>query len=57
MRCFRHHQPNVALGGRYEHDLRFSISGGGGERLRDDKRWQYGVPPVGKANFAWMSTA
>ena len=26
----------------------------GGERLREDKRWQYGVPPVGNANFAWV---
>jgi len=26
----------------------------GGERLRDDKRWKFGVPPVGNANFAWV---
>jgi type I restriction enzyme M protein len=32
----------------------FNISDWGGERLRDDKRWQYGVPPVGNANFAWV---
>ena len=25
-----------------------------GDRLRDDKRWEYGVPPVGNANFAWV---
>ncbi len=25
-----------------------------GEMLRDDKRWKYGVPPVGNANFAWV---
>ena len=25
-----------------------------GEQLRDDKRWEYGVPPVGNANFAWV---
>ena len=24
------------------------------ERLTDDKRWQYGVPPKGNANFAWV---
>ena len=24
------------------------------QRLRDDKRWEYGVPPVGNANFAWV---
>src|SRR5690606_22851873 len=22
--------------------------------LRNDARWQYGVPPAGNANFAWM---
>src|SRR5437016_5876145 len=32
----------------------FNISDWGGERLRDDKRWQYGVPPAGNANFAWV---
>lgn len=25
-----------------------------GERLRDDKCWQYDVPPTGNANFAWV---
>jgi len=32
----------------------FNVSDWGGERLRDDKRWQYGVPPPGNANFAWV---
>ena len=32
----------------------FNICDWGGERLRDDKRWQYGVPPAGNANFAWV---
>ncbi len=32
----------------------FNVSDWGGDRLRDDKRWQYGVPPVGNANFAWV---
>lgn len=32
----------------------FNISDWGGERLRDDKRWKYGMPPVGNANFAWV---
>ena len=27
---------------------------GGGDRLRDDKRWEHGVPPAGNANFAWV---
>ena len=25
-----------------------------GELLRDDQRWQYGVPPPSNANFAWV---
>lgn len=32
----------------------FNISDWGGDRLADDKRWQYGVPPKGNANFAWV---
>jgi type I restriction enzyme M protein len=32
----------------------FNISDWGGDQLRDDPRWQYGVPPVGNANFAWL---
>ena len=32
----------------------FNVSDWGGQRLRDDKRWEYGVPPVGNANFAWV---
>ncbi len=32
----------------------FNVSDWGGDRLRDDKRWQHGVPPVGNANFAWV---
>ena len=32
----------------------FNISDWGGERLTDDKRWQYGAPPKGNANFAWV---
>ena len=32
----------------------FNVSDWGGERLRNDKRWEYGVPPVGNANFAWV---
>src|SRR5256712_4386160 len=30
------------------------MSDWGGERLRDDVRWKYGIPPVGNANFAWV---
>ncbi len=32
----------------------FNISDWGGERLREDKRWKYGTPPAGNANFAWV---
>jgi type I restriction enzyme M protein len=32
----------------------FDLSDWGGERLRDDPRWKYGLPPVGNANFAWV---
>lgn len=32
----------------------FNVSDWGGERLQDDVRWKYGVPPVGNANFAWL---
>jgi type I restriction enzyme M protein len=32
----------------------FNISDWGGDQLRDDQRWRYGVPPVGNANYAWL---
>jgi type I restriction enzyme M protein len=32
----------------------FNMSYWGGERLRDDVRWAYGVPPTGNANYAWL---
>lgn len=32
----------------------FNVSDWGGERLREDARWQYGVPPVGNANYGWL---
>ena len=31
----------------------FNVSDWGGERLTDDKRRRYGVPPTRNANFAW----
>jgi type I restriction enzyme M protein len=31
----------------------FNVSDWGGERLREDQRWVFGVPPAGNANFAW----
>jgi type I restriction enzyme M protein len=35
----------------------FNISDWGGERLAGDKRWQYGAPPAGNANFAGQHIA
>jgi len=32
----------------------FNDSDWGGDLLEDDKRWVYGVPPAGNANFAWV---
>jgi type I restriction enzyme M protein len=32
----------------------FNISDWGGERLTEDSRWAYGVPPAGNANYAWI---
>ena len=32
----------------------FNISDWGGERLREDPRWKYGIPPAGNANFGWL---
>jgi type I restriction enzyme M protein len=32
----------------------FNISDWGGDRLRDDVRWKFGVPPVGNANYGWL---
>ena len=33
----------------------FNDSDWRGELLRDDQRWQFGTPPAGNANFAWVS--
>ena len=32
----------------------FNDSDWRGELLKEDKRWVYGVPPAGNANFAWV---
>ncbi len=32
----------------------FNVKDWGGDRLADDQRWQYGIPPKGNANFAWV---
>ena len=32
----------------------FNDSDWSGDQLRKDARWQYGTPPAGSANFAWL---
>lgn len=32
----------------------FNLSNWGADKLKDDVRWKYGVPPAGNANFAWI---
>lgn len=32
----------------------FNVSDWSGDRLREDVRWTFGVPPVGNANYAWL---
>lgn len=32
----------------------FNLSSWGQDKLQDDVRWKYGIPPAGNANFAWI---
>jgi type I restriction enzyme M protein len=32
----------------------FNLSDWGQDKLKDDVRWKYGLPPAGNANFAWL---
>ena len=32
----------------------FNISDWGGDRLREDVRWKFGIPPAGNANYGWL---
>lgn len=32
----------------------FNIKGWGADKLANDPRWKYGVPPDGNANYAWL---
>ena len=32
----------------------FNLSDWGADKLVEDVRWQYGMPPAGNANFAWL---
>ena len=60
-------EANIKLGDSFHNDLHpdlradyilanppFNMSDWGGERLQNDVRWKYGVPPKGNANFAWV---
>lgn len=51
---FRHDQHKTLKADFILANPPFNISDWGGEHLRDDVRWAYGVPPVGNANFAWL---
>lgn len=32
----------------------FNLTPWGAEKLKEDQRWKYGMPPAGNANFAWI---
>lgn len=32
----------------------FNLSNWGADKLKDDPRWKFGLPPANNANFAWM---
>ncbi len=32
----------------------FNLSDWGADKLQEDVRWKYGIPPSGNANFAWL---
>ena len=32
----------------------FNMSDWGADKLQEDVRWRYGIPPAGNANFAWL---
>jgi type I restriction enzyme M protein len=51
---FRHDQHKTLKADFVLANPPFNISDWGGEHLRNDVRWAFGVPPVGNANFAWL---
>lgn len=32
----------------------FNLTPWGADKLKEDQRWKYGMPPAGNANFAWL---
>jgi type I restriction enzyme M protein len=51
---FRHDQHKTLKADFVLANPPFNISDWGGEHLRNDIRWAFGVPPVGNANYAWL---
>jgi type I restriction enzyme M protein len=51
---FHHDQHKDLKAGYILANPPFNMSDWGGDRLRDDVRWKYGVPPEANANFAWV---
>ena len=47
-------QMNLAIADYIMANPPFNLSNWGAEQLKDDVRWQYGMPPAGNANFAWL---
>ena len=60
-------ESNIKWGNSFSNDLHrdlkadyilanppFNDSDWGGENLKEDIRWKYGIPPSGNANFAWV---
>ncbi len=47
-------KPNRRSVGETELHPPFNMSDWGGENLRQDVRWKFGMPPVNNANYAWI---
>lgn len=48
---------DVWLGSKFDYIMAnppYNMKDWGAELLRDDPRWEYGLPPSGNANFAWI---
>ena len=45
---------NLALKLEKDFNPPFNLSNWGQDKLKDDKRWKYGLPPAGNANYAWI---
>ncbi len=45
---------NLALKLEKDFNPPFNLSNWGQDKLKEDKRWKYGLPPAGNANYAWI---